>query len=124
VKYVFVFFMLFTTLFAQKLLQPSHKYKLSSGLATGVIYAHKQLYISSDSGRVDIFNTQTKKRLKSITLSKIKDFMGDEIDSKIFTLDLLGNTLLILSQDNGGYSRVHFYKNAKLFPVISQNRPV
>jgi hypothetical protein len=112
--------MLFTTLFAQKLLQPQYKYKLSSGLATGVVYKIGKLYISSNSGNIDIFDTKNKKKIESIRLSKIKDFMGDEIDSKIFTIDLLDDTLLILSQDNGGYSRIQFYHDKKLISVIDQ----
>jgi hypothetical protein len=119
-KYIFVLFLFISTLFAQqKLLQPDSFYTISQGLATDTVYANKKLYIASDSGRVDIFSTKSKKQLQEVTLSKIKDFMGDEIDSKIFSIDLADGALLILSQDNGGYSRVHIYKNKKLTLIIS-----
>ena len=120
-KYIIVFFLFLSTLFAQKLLQPTYLYTISHGLATDLVYAKERLYISSDSGDIDIFNIKTKKKLQSITLGKIKDFMGDTVDSKIFSLDLLNDTLLILSQDNGGYSRIHLYKNKKLTQIISRD---
>ncbi len=118
-RYIVIFFLLFSTLFAQKLLLPVYVYKTSDGLATDVLYAKEKLYISTDSGKIDIFNTKTKKEIQSIQLDKIKDFMGDEIASKIFTIDLLDKNLLILSQDNDGYSRIDLYKNQKLVPVIT-----
>jgi len=119
-RILFIVLFLVVSLFAQKLIQPTYVYKTTKGLATDVEYAKNRLYIATDSGRVDIFNTSTKKEIKHIQLTKIKDFMGDEIDSKIFTIDIYKDKLLLLSQDNGGYSRVHFYINNKLEQVISQ----
>ncbi|WP_297434040.1 WD40 repeat domain-containing protein [Sulfurimonas sp.] len=119
-RYIVVLFLLFSTLFAQKLIEPLHIYKVPKGLATDVLYNRGNLYIATDVGKVDVFNTKTKKAISFIELSKIKDFMGDEIDSKIFDIDILNNTLLILSQDNGGYSRISFYQNKKLKQIISQ----
>ena len=119
-KYIFVLFLFISTLFAQqKLLEPNSFYTIPQGLATDIVYANKKLYIASDSGKVDVFSTKSQKQLQEVTLSKIKDFMGDEIDSKIFSIDLVDGALLILSQDNGGYSRVHIYKNNKLTLIIS-----
>ncbi|QOP45301.1 WD40 repeat domain-containing protein [Sulfurimonas paralvinellae] len=121
-RYIVIFFMLLSSLYAQKLLNPLYTYKVTQGLATDVLYNNGSLYISSDSGTVDIYDTKTKKKRKSIKLEKIKDFMGDAIDSKIFTLDFLDQTLLILSQDNGGYSRVNLYKNKKNAQIISSDQ--
>ena len=118
-KYLVVFFLLVSTLFAQKLLEPLYSYKISQGVATDMLYAKKRLYISSDVGEIDVFNTKTKKRVGSIILGKIKDFMGDTIESKIFSIDMLNGTLLVLSQDIGGYSRLHLYQNKKLTQIIS-----
>ena len=118
-RYLLIVLLFVTTLFAQKLQGPLYTYSVKQGLATDVIYNKENLYIATDSGKVEVFNTKNKKRVKSVKLSKIKDFMGDAIESKIFAIDILNNTLLILSQDNGGYSRVHFYKNNKLQNIIS-----
>ena len=118
-RYIVIFLALLSTLFAQKLIQPTYIYKLSNGLATDMIVQKEKLYISTDTGKVDIFNATNHKRVQTISLSKIKDFMGDKIDSKIFAIDTMANKLLILSQDNGGYSRIHIFKNNTLNAVLT-----
>ena len=119
-RYIVIVFFLISSLFAQKLVKPTYVYKVKHGLSTDLAYADAKLYLASNTGEVDIYNTKTKKIIKHLQLSKIKDFMGDSINSKIFCLDLYKGTLLILSQDNGGYSRVHLYANNKLNELISQ----
>ena len=118
-RYILILFMFLSSLYGKTLLEPLYVYKVTEGLATDVLYEDGRLYIASDSGRVDIYDTKSKKQKGAIKLSKIKDFMGDAIDSKIFTLDFLDKSLLILSQDSGGYSRVHLYEDKKLTQVIS-----
>jgi len=120
-RYILIFLVLFSNAFAQSLIKPIYTYKISTGLVTDLVYKNFKLYVSSDVGKIIIFNTKNKKELHSITLDKIKDFMGDEIASKIFSIDLQNDKLLILSQDNGGYSRVHIYKNNKLHLIISKD---
>lgn len=120
-KYLYLFLILFTSLYGQKLLKPEHIYKVTSGLVTDILYVDTTLYAATDAGKIELFNTKNKKEFKSIQLDKIKDFMGDEINSKIFSLDMIDKTLLILSQDNGGYSRIELYKDNKLQKIISQD---
>jgi WD40 repeat protein len=109
----------FVTLFAKGLIEPVYKFELQSGLATDVVVSDNKLYIANDSGKIFLFDMQSKKELETISVGKIHDFMGDEVDSKIFNLDLIAKKILILSQDDGGYSRVHIYEDGNLTQVIS-----
>ncbi|UCN01439.1 WD40 repeat domain-containing protein [Sulfurimonas sp. SWIR-19] len=118
-KYLFFLVMVISGIHAKGLVQPEYIYKVSSGLVTDVLYKKQKLYCATDDGKIEIFNTKSKKNIQTIKLDKIKDFMGDAIDSKIFSLDLLDDSLLILSQDNGGYSRVHIYNSSALHVIIS-----
>jgi len=120
-KYIFLIVMFFSSLYAQKLIKPEYVYKISSGLVTDVLTDKNKLYVSTDVGNVDIFDMKSKKEIKTIKLDKIKDFMGDDVSSKIFSLDMLNGTLLILSQDSGGYSRLHLLKDGKLRQIVSKN---
>lgn len=119
-RYILIFMVLFTTVFAKGLIMPTYIYKVPSGLVTDIVYKDFKLYAASDGGEVKIFDTKNKQEIQTIKLDKIKDFMGDVIKSKIFSIDLLDDTLLILSQDNGGYSRVHTFENGKLNLIITQ----
>jgi len=42
------------------------------------------------------------------------------IDSKIFSIDIIDDEVLILSQDESGFRRIHLYKNNKLNQIISK----
>ncbi|WP_457743883.1 WD40 repeat domain-containing protein [Sulfurimonas sp.] len=120
-KYILLLLLFISTLFAQHLKHPSYTYKVSSGSVTDIVYDNFTLYAATDAGKILIFNTKDKKTPQNITLHKIKDFMGDEVNSKIFCIDILHNTLLILSQDNGGYNEIYLWKNNKLLKIISSS---
>jgi len=118
-RFFLITVLFFVTLYAKALVQPIYNFELKSGLATDVLVSDNRLYIANDGGKVFLFDLKTKKELKSISVGKIHDFMGDEVDSKIFNLDMINNEVLILSQDDGGYSRIHIYANEKLTQVVS-----
>ncbi|HIP54300.1 MAG TPA: WD40 repeat domain-containing protein [Sulfurimonas autotrophica] len=120
-KYIFFLLLIFSTLWAKDFIKPEYIYSVSSGLVTDVLHDDQKLYCATDNGKIEIFDTNSKTKIKTIKLEKIKDFMGDAIDSKIFSIDILDNTLLILSQDSGGYSRVHVLDKTGLHGIISNS---
>ncbi len=120
-RYFITALLLCATLFgASTFKSPVKSYK-ASGNVTDLIYKSdsKELYAATDNGYVDVFVMDKSKPVHSLHLSKIKDFMGDPIDSKIFSIDMIKGKMLILSQDNGGFNRVHIYQNKKLTQIIS-----
>ncbi len=108
-------------LFAKNLVNPTYVYEVSSGLVTDVLYASNMLYVSTDNGNVEIFDTKKRKKVDYIALPKIYDFMGDEVGSKVFSMDMLHGKLLILSQESGGFGRIHLYLDHKLQKVVSKD---
>jgi len=118
-KYILFLFLYFSSIFAKDLIQADYTYKVSSGLVTDILYNKQKLYCATDDGKIEIFDTKSKKIIQTIQLAKIKDFMGVKIDSKIFSLDIFNGTLLILSQDNEGYSRVYLSDATGLHMIIS-----
>ena len=100
---------------------PSSKY-VASGVVTDMVVKDELLYVSTDASRIDVFDTQSAKIIKNITIDKIKDFMGDAIDAKIFSVDVVDNKILILSQAQRGYGRVYIYENDKLQLLIDESK--
>ena len=92
-----------------------------SGVTVDIVRSGDKLYVATDSSSVDIIDIKSKKVLKHIKIAKIKDFMGDTIDSKIYSVDVINGMVLILSQDNGGFRRVDIYKNGKLKHIITKD---
>jgi hypothetical protein len=103
--------------FAEHITMPLKQY-VSSGPVTDIVVSGSKLYSATNASSVDIFDLKSKKIIQKIKVSKIKDFIGDNVDSKIYSVDVLDDQILILSQAKSGYRRVHIYKDKKLELII------
>jgi len=106
------------SLFSATIQKPNAQYK-ADGAVIDLVIQDGKMYASTKVSIVDIFDIKTKKIIKKITLPNITDFMGDEITAKIYSVDVLNNEILILSQAEHGYRSVYIYKDNKLNPIIT-----
>lgn len=90
----------------------------SSGAVVDLLYKDGKLYSATAASSVDIFDVETKKIIKKIEVDKIKDFTGEIIDSKVYSVDIIKDKILILSQGKKGYRRVHIHENNKTDLII------
>ena len=90
----------------------------ASGGVTDLILKEDTLFVATVASSVDIFNIKTKEKIDSIKMPKIKDFAGDTIDSKIYSIDILKDDILILSQGEKGGRNIDIYKNGKIEKII------
>lgn len=107
-----------SSLFALSLNKPVLQYK-SSGCVVDMVIRKEKLYVATKASRVDIFDVKSAEKLQSISVPRIKDFMGDVIDSKVYSVDVQGDKIAILSQANNGFRRVHIFKQGNLDLLIS-----
>ncbi len=118
------YFVLILILISVQLLaiKPKYSYRVR-GNATDLIYFNQQLWVSTDMGVIEIFDTHTKRCIKTIKVPFYIDFMGDTVKPKIFDIDLNRSTneLSIVSQAEGGFSDVFIYKNNKLSKIIDKS---
>ena len=115
-KKMLIHFILTSSLFSA-MIQPSQQY-IAPGSVTDIVYKDKKLYAATDASAVCIFDTQTGEILQTIKVDPITDFMGDLIDSKVYSVDVIENKILILSQANKGARRVHIYENNLLKLIL------
>ena len=101
-----------SSLFASNLKQPVAHFN-SSGAVIDLLYKNGRIYTATDASTVDIFDFKSRKIIKKIHVDKIKDFMGDEVDSKVYSVDIIDNKILILSQTKSGFRRVHIHEKNK-----------
>jgi WD40 repeat protein len=104
-------------LFAIENLIPNKIYR-TTGTVQSILFENNILYAGTDNGTVEIFDKKSTNKLKTIKIPDIKDFMGDTIPSKIYSIDMLENNLLIVSQGMKGYRNIFLYKNDKLNKII------
>lgn len=94
----------------------------TAGGVSDVVYKNNNLYIATKAGEVNIYSIKSKKIIQSIKLAKIKDFMGDETAAKIYSIDVLKNKILILSQGSKGGRNIFLYEDNDLKEIISANK--
>ncbi len=82
------------------------------GTAKDIMISDNKLIIATDSGVVQVYDTQEKKFIQEIGLPKIKDFMGDAIPARIHSVDFLDGRFLLLSDSGkGGYANLWLHEN-------------
>ncbi|MBL3520497.1 WD40 repeat domain-containing protein [Arcobacter lanthieri] len=113
-----IFFTLFYIVLSAKEVTPSFSLK-ASGAITDFIVENNILYIGTTTSSIDIFSLEKKEKISSIKIPKIKDFLGDIIDTKIFSVDKINNDILILSQGESGGRNIFIYKNDNLKNIIN-----
>jgi len=109
--------LLVSSLSAAKINEPTISMQ-TSGFVVDLVADKGKLYCATDASSVDIFDIETKELIEIIKVEQITDFMGDVIDSKIYSVDVMGDTVMILSQAEKGARRVHIYKDKKLQLII------
>lgn len=116
-KLLFSLIFCFSFLFSQQL-KPLHTY-LASGGVTDLVLKDNLLYIATANSAVDIFDTQSHELIKSIKMPKIKDFVGDIINAKVYSIDVLNDRIIIVSQGEHGFRTIYEYTDEKLNPLIT-----
>ena len=115
-KLLTIFFLLILNIFAKDL-TPNYSLKTSGGV-TDLVLKNENLYVATTDSSVDIFNINTKEKINSIKVPKIKDFMKDTIEARIYSIDVLENSVLILSQGENGGRNIDIYEDGKLNKII------
>jgi len=112
-----IIFLLFLQLNAKEL-TPTFVYEGSGGV-TDLVYKDAKLYSATAEGIVDIYDTKEQKLVKTIKVPNIKDFTGEDVASKVYSVDMIEGKIMIASQGKMGYRRVHIYEDNNLTEVIS-----
>lgn len=120
-KKIILILIFIISLYSSEIQKPIAQFE-SSGSVTDIVYKNNKLYSATDASCVDVFDTKTKEIINKITLERITDFMGDIIDSKVYSVDLIENKILLLSQGKKGARRIHIYENNILDLVLADTK--
>ena len=118
---IILFFMIISSLFSANIKKPDLQLEADAPVID-IVYNDNKLYVSTVASIVNIFDLKTYEKVKTIKLPKIKDFMGDSVNAKVYSIDVLNSKILILSQAEHGYRSVYLYENNKLTQIISAEK--
>ncbi|RXJ81389.1 WD40 repeat domain-containing protein [Arcobacter sp. F2176] len=102
-------------------IMPTKIVNISAG-ATDLVINDNKLFVSTSAGRINIFNLKDFKLISNITIPQVKDFIGETNDSKIYSIDVLKNKILILSQGEKGARKIDIYENGKLSTIVPDTK--
>ena len=98
-------------------LNPSHKITAKDSVNYISVYKNN-LYASTNSGEVEIYNLHSRKKVDSIVLPKITDLWGESNPPRVFNTHTIdGKKILIISQATADKSNLHIFSNGKLQSV-------
>lgn len=105
-----------SALFGADLAQLDFAHKITAKDFINYISTYKNtLYISTNSGEVEIYDLQTRKKKDSIKLPNITDLWGEVSAPRVFNTHTKdGKSLLIVSQDTADKSNIFIHSNGKL----------
>lgn len=94
---------------------------IASGLVSDIVADSQNIYAATMAGSVDVFNRKNFKKTKSIFFPKITNFLGESIQPKVFSVDVLDGNILAVVEDKDGFRSLYLNNkkiigdNARLF---------
>ena len=120
-KKFLLFYLFFLVVLQAAKLTPSYTLKVDGEIIDMIVSSGK-IYATTDSSSVNIFNIATQKLEKVIKFKKIKDFLGDISNAKIYSVDKDKDRLLFVTQGEKGYSRIYLYQKGVNKLLIGEDK--
>ncbi len=115
-RFLIIFILFFIELNAKEL-TPTFIYEGSGGV-TDLVYKDAKLYSATAEGAVDIYDTKEQKLIQTIKVPMIKDFTGEEVASKIYSVDIIDDNsykifdeyIITVNQDSNLDLKLHLLR--------------
>jgi len=117
-KKLFILILSVTCLLASSVVTPVQQIKVN-GVAKDMVLRDNTLIVATDNGVVQVYDYEAKVFSKIITLPKVKDFIGDLVPARIFSVDKLASRYVLLSDSGkGGYANLWLHENNTTTQVL------
>ena len=91
-----------------------------NGTTKDMVLKDKELLIGTDSGVLQVYDYESKVFTHTITLPPVKDFVGDTIPPRVFSIDKIEERYLLLSDSGkGGYGNLWIHENNVTTQLLS-----
>ena len=118
-KYLIALVLSIVFVYATPVLSPAWQLDVNASVKDMVLH-NGTLVMGTDNGTLKVYDLKEKKFTKTITLPKVKDFMGDLMPPKVFSVDTIERKYVLLSDSGeGGYVNVWIHEVDKTTQIIS-----
>lgn len=108
-------------IFAQATIAQNPEYSIKAkGAVTSIFIEGEKLYAANAAGSIECFNWKSKNLESSIPFENIKDFMGDDMPPKVYSIDKIKgqNKLIAVSQGKHGFRNLYLIINNQLHKIL------
>jgi WD40 repeat protein len=85
----------------------------ASGNVQQIALVEGKIIAGTSVGTLEIYNLNDASKLFAITFPNIKDFTGDEVSPKVFSVDMIDKTLLAVVQASSGARELYLIEEGK-----------
>ncbi len=94
------------------------------GAVTDMIYRSGKLYVATELGKIEVFELDRRERTVTFELPKVRDFTGELIPPKIFSVELFPDSdrLLLVVQGSSGYRELFLVEDGRLRKILDSGK--
>ncbi len=123
-KIVILLMILMPCLEATSILSPVLKIQ-AKGTIKDMVLRNKELIFGTDVGILQVYDYEQKAFIYNIELSPVKDFIGDVIPPRIFSIDKIAERYVLLSDSGkGGYANLWIHENNKTKQILDYTNKI
>jgi len=90
-----------------------------NGTAKDMVIHNDLIDIATDMGHIEVYESKSHKKVLSVSIPDVKDFMGDIVPARVMSSDFIDGRYLLLSDSGkGGYSDLFIYEDGKLSKIL------
>ena len=118
---IIIGFSLVTVLLYGQEINPTLKIE-AAGAITDLFIENSTVVLSTDAGTIETYNINTGEQTEIIQFPPMKDFMGDDVPTKIYSIDKVREKLLVVTQGNRGFRNVSIIENGQTQEIFNADR--
>ncbi len=122
VKKIFIVLFLSVVYISANVLTPVQEISVN-GTTKDMVLRDKELLIGTDNGVLQVYDYEAKVFSYTIVLPPVKDFVGDIIPPRVFSVDKIDDRYLLVSDSGkGGYANLWIHENNVNHPTSKPYR--
>lgn len=119
IKHIFLYSIMTFVLYAVETVTPLLQIETNATVKDMILH-NDTLLIATDNGQVQVYDYKKHLFVETLKLPHVKDFMGDTIPARVFSVDKMENRYSVLSDSGkGGYVDLWIIEDGKRTQLLS-----
>ena len=94
----------------------------TDGVISDMVVQEGKIVVSTDEGKVNIFEIKSRKKIASLSLPKVNYSNGTSFIPKIYSVDYCAGMSVMVCESGGDFREVYLYKNGKMSKIIDNTQ--